>query len=376
MVDSTRPSPLMKILIVDDMKSIRRLVSELLKPLGAIIYEAENGQDAIDQIINMEFDVVLMDIEMPIINGLTALKQLRDIHGFKHLPVIMMTGLTDESLVSKAFNEGAYDYVRKPIHAEELLARVHAVFERKRVDREMYFAKKQAEQSNKAKSEFVSHMAHELNTPLNAIYGYAQLLELDGDLNNNQMEFVKDIIQAAKLQKQLIEDSLDLAKIEAGIIDITMTELSLYESLKEAFTLTQPIADKHGINIQRPKRSDTDIYIEADKKRLTQVLLNLISNAIKYNKPDGEINIRISSLPGKRVRIGIEDTGIGIAEDKLPQMFEAFNRLGAEDSNVEGNGIGLSITKRMVEGMHGTLDVESVYEKGSTFWVELNQVIH
>ena len=366
----------MKILIVDDMVSIRSVLKEILSPLGAKIYEAENGQDAIEKVIKTKFDVVLMDIEMPIINGLDVLKQLRQVHGFRHLPIIMMTGLTDESLISKAFENGAYDYVRKPINASEVLARIRSVLERQRVDKEMFLAKKQAEHSNLAKSEFVSHMAHELKTPLNAINGFAELLKSSEPITEEQKEYILYIIQAAQHQQKLIDESLDLAKIEAGIVDVSIESLPLADVIKDSFTITTPLAEQFNVNLIRPKRSEAEINIEADKKRLTQVLLNLISNAIKYNEEGGDVNLIIRRLPGNRIRIGVVDTGIGISEQKMPHIFESFNRIGAEDSDIEGTGIGLSITKKMIELMGGTLDIESTLGQGSTFWVELNETFH
>lgn len=373
MVEQLPPSPLTKILVVDDQKNIRQLVIELLKPLGALLYEAENGQDAIEKIIETEFDAVLLDIEMPIINGLTALRQLREVHGFKYVPIIMMTGIDKDSLITQAFNEGAYDYIRKPIHAEELLARVSSVIERRRTNREMFIARKQAEQASLAKSEFVSHLAHELNTPLNAIYGFAQLLELDNNLSEEQNDFIHKILKAALLQQELIRDSLDLARIEAGIIDIAIREVSLFEIMKEAFTMTHHLAEQYNVNIIKPKRKEADYYLDADPRRLLQILLNLLTNAIKYNKSGGEVSFDIISLPGERIRIGIKDTGIGIPENKMPYLFESFNRLGAENSSVTGYGLGLALSKQMLERMNGVMDVESRESIGSTFWMELSK---
>lgn len=370
---SDATSAMMKVLLVEDMASVRRLIQEILRPLGAQIIEAENGQDAIEKIISTEFDVVLMDIEMPIINGLDVLKQIRQVHKFNYLPVIMMTGLDDESLATKAFEYGAYDYVRKPIHAEELIARIRSVLERKRIEREMFLARKQAERSNQAKSEFVSHMTHELNTPLNAIYGFAQLLQME-PLTTDQSGYVEDIIHAAEHQKKLISDCLDLARMEAGVIDIILEPVLISDVIKETFSLTHSLAQKHGIELIRPPKSDADIWISADRRRFVQVLLNLVSNAIKYNKPKGSVKVSVITMPWQRVRLGISDTGIGISEKNLKSLFQSFNRLGAENSDIEGNGIGLAITKRMIELMEGTIDVESSEGEGTTFWVEMTRL--
>jgi signal transduction histidine kinase len=375
MANNKTNSPLIKVLIVDDMLSIRKVVAELVKPLGASIHEAQNGHDAIEKIIRTEYDVVLMDIEMPLMDGITALKQIRNVHNYLHLPVIMMTGLDDDSLITEAFNEGANDYVRKPIHAEEVVARIRSVIERKRYEREMFLSKRIAERSNQAKSEFVTHLSHELKTPLNAIYGFAQLLEME-TLNNEQMEFVRNILKACQNQQELINDSLDLAKIEAGSLNLKIEEVSLLDALKESFTITQPLADRSQIHLNRPKKAEADVILEADKKRLVQVLLNLITNAIKYNKPQGEVTFTIKPLPNNRIRLGITDTGIGIAEHQLPYLYESFNRLNAKDLDIEGTGIGLSLTKKMIEGMGGFLDVESIEGKGSTFWMELSGRLH
>jgi len=164
----------------------------------------------------------------------------------------------------------------------------------------------------------------------------------------------------------------NLVQVEAGQLQMDLSEVELPELLKEAFSLTSPMANKSNIELVLPRRGDVAYKVTADKKRLKQVFLNLISNAIKYNSPNGQVSINVVAISEERIKIGVKDTGKGIAKQDMPKLFEAFNRLGAEKSNIEGTGIGLTITKNIVELMGGSLDVESSLEQGSTFWVNLS----
>jgi len=243
---------------------------------------------------------------------------------------------------------------------------------RKAMEAELLQEKEAAEKANQAKSEFLSSMSHELRTPLNAILGFAQLMEDNPDepLSEEQQENIEFILSSGEHLLNLINDILELAAIEAKKVDLQIKSIVLSNALTDAISLLKPIAAKTNIVIN-DIAEDINFTVLADSIKLKQVLLNLISNAIKYNKPNGTISLNCETINSTHVRINVCDTGIGIPVNQQQKLFTAFNRLGQENSNIEGTGIGLLVTKELVEMMHGTLGFESIEAQGSCFWFEL-----
>ena len=226
-----------------------------------------------------------------------------------------------------------------------------------------------AEAADSAKSEFLASMSHEFRTPLNAILGFGQLLTLEGQntLSATQREYLVMIMQSGDHLLSLISEILDLASIEAGQLRMSMTALDPQDIAEDVVKTMQPVAAKSDIKLNFDAHL-LEQRIKADPKRLKQILLNLVSNAIKYNKPNGTVDVRLSEADGI-IRISVEDTGNGIAEELHSQIFAPFNRLGAERSGIEGAGIGLALCKRLVTMMGGEIGADSVLGAGSTFWV-------
>ncbi len=243
------------------------------------------------------------------------------------------------------------------------------ITERKAAEEALITARQEAERANKAKSQFLSNMSHELRTPLNAILGFSQLMELEGS-NNPQLKYIKAIKNAGTHLLALINEVLDLARIESGRIDLILEPVEVLPLIEECLNLVRTQADKQGIRLTHAALAEKVLH--TDRIRLKQVILNLISNAVKYNHPGGKVHVeaRESEVPGY-LRIAITDTGIGIAEDKIGELFQPFNRLDAAKSGIEGTGIGLSITWQIVELMGGSVGVESELGAGSAFWFEL-----
>ncbi|WP_245792067.1 hybrid sensor histidine kinase/response regulator [Teredinibacter waterburyi] len=232
-------------------------------------------------------------------------------------------------------------------------------------------AKIAAEKANQAKSEFLSSMSHELRTPLNAILGYTQLFDYDSNLQLEQTENLTEIRQAGTHLLHLINEVLDLARIEAGKLTLSLEPVIPERVLDDCFRLLQPLAEERKVRLLRQGESLGQITLFADNTRLKQALINLISNAIKYNRVAGEVVVSLEQPNSSHLRILIRDTGYGIPEDKHSQVFEPFNRLNADRGVIEGSGVGLVITKRLVEMMKGQIGFQSKDGAGSQFWIDL-----
>jgi len=236
---------------------------------------------------------------------------------------------------------------------------------------ELELAKAAAEKANLAKSDFLSSMSHELRSPLNAVLGFAQLMASEQPPpSSSQKLSIDQILQSGWYLLRLINEILDLAMIESGKVSISQESMSLTEVLLDCQAMVEPQARKRGIQVTLP-RIDGRFYVHADRTRLKQVVINLLSNAIKYNRDGGAVIVQCGMSAETRVRLSIQDTGIGLSVDQLAQMFQPFNRLGQETGGEEGTGIGLVVTRQLVELMGGTMGVESQVGVGSVFWVEL-----
>jgi CheY-like chemotaxis protein/anti-sigma regulatory factor (Ser/Thr protein kinase) len=229
----------------------------------------------------------------------------------------------------------------------------------------------EADRANTAKSEYLSRMSHELRTPLNAILGFAQLLELE-DLAEEQRENLAHILAGARHLLALINEVLDIAAIEAGRLPLSLEPVAVADVVAETVSLIRPLADQHQVLLVSPPVS-CQVHVMGDRQRLKQILLNLLSNAVKYNRQGGRVELECGPADGDRMRVRVRDTGPGIPPDAMGQLFVPFERLGSEQTGVEGAGLGLPLSKRLAEAMGGTLEVSSTAGQGSTFWVELPQ---
>jgi signal transduction histidine kinase/ActR/RegA family two-component response regulator len=255
---------------------------------------------------------------------------------------------------------------------EELEQRVHErTLQLEQANSELAQAMEDAKSANQAKSAFLSSMSHELRTPLNAILGFAQILtseKLPSTLQQKR-EFANHILKSGRHLLTLINEILDLAKIESGAVALSLEPVALNEILVECESMVAPLAGDRGIRLLFP--SGCTAHVTADRTRLKQILLNLLSNAIKYNREAGAVVVDCSQSGPNLVRVSVQDTGMGLKPEQVKQLFQPFNRLGQESSAEEGTGIGLVVTKRLVELMGGTIGVTSSQGVGSMFWIEL-----
>jgi PAS domain S-box-containing protein len=243
------------------------------------------------------------------------------------------------------------------------------VTERKEAELAMQQAKAEAEQANHAKSEFLSRMSHELRTPMNSILGFGQLLAR-GELRPDQEKGVAHILKAGRHLLNLINEVLDISRIEANRQQLSLEPVHLGTVLDEALALIRPLAAQRDCTLEE-LAGTADLYVHADRQRLAQVMLNLLSNAVKYNRPGGSVVVSVEMTGEGGCSVAVRDTGPGIAAERLGELFVPFARLGAEQTEVEGTGLGLALSQRLVEAMGGAIRVESAPGEGSTFRVEL-----
>ena len=285
------------------------------------------------------------------------------INAFKDLeagkyPQLPLSYFSELNILESGFNSMTHNRQEHEVLLEKSLAETEQ-------------ARELAEQASEAKSQFLSSMSHELRTPLNAILGFSQILQDDESLTTEQTGDIQHIYDAGEHLLELINNVLDLAKIEVGQLTLSITDVSFSEVMQATENILKTTLNDKGIQLRYNPKIFESVTLKADAFRLKQVLLNLLSNAIKYNKPNGIISVDCQYMPGNIWRIEVTDTGKGITEDKINQLFTSFNRLGRENTAIEGTGIGLVITKTLVELMLGKIGVSSQIDVGTTFWFEL-----
>jgi PAS domain S-box-containing protein len=258
-----------------------------------------------------------------------------------------------------------------------VVAVVRDISWRKTEEAELRTAKEEAERASRAKTEFLSRISHELRTPMNAILGFAQLLQESGGeppgagQQRFTGEYTREILAAGNHLLTLVNEILDLTRIEAGMLDLEITSVPVAAAVAEAAGFLAPMALERNVTVEDETGEPGGLWVLADPMRLREVLLNLVSNAIKYNREGGKVTLSCRSLPGERVAVTVDDTGPGIAPEQRERLFEPFDRLGMETTGVEGTGVGLAITRQLATAMRGTVELESEPGAGSRFIVVL-----
>lgn len=327
--------------IIERAATLSVELGEAIKPgLEALIYKASRGIEDIVELTYIRPD----GTRFPAIVSVTALRD------------------EQEALIGYLFI-GTDNTARK--QAEIALAQKHL---------ELESARQAADKANAAKSDFLSNMSHELRTPLNAVLGFAQLMETATPMPTRaQKVSIEQILKGGWYLLHLINEILDLALIESGKLMMVQETVDLSEVLLDCQVMILPQAEASGITIHFPE-NERRFYIDADQTRIKQVMVNLLSNAIKYNNPEGAVTVTCTVTPEQLMRVSVTDTGLGLAPELMEQLFQPFNRLGQEAGVTEGTGIGLVVTKQLVELMGGTIGVHSEVGVGSTFWFELPMV--
>lgn len=296
---------------------------------------------------------------------------------------IAITPINDETGRTSSYLAVKQDITERK-NAEREILELNTSLERKVEERtkdleqsniDLRKARIEADLANQSKSEFLSRMSHELRTPMNSILGFAQLLEM-GQLNDSQRKGVNHIIRSGRHLLGLINEVLDISRIESGHISMSLEPIHLTNTITEVIDSVNPYAYSRNISIELIQNNSWNVYVKSDHQRLKQILINLINNAIKYNKEGGNVWIKVSEAkPGKStqpfIRVSVIDNGFGIAEENISKLFRPFERIGAQNTEIEGSGLGLSVVKKLIEVMGGRIGVESKPEEGSTFWFEL-----
>jgi CheY-like chemotaxis protein len=392
------------ILIVDDNPINLEVLSESLTQRGFQVAVAVDGLSALEQVQYHLPALILLDIMMPELDGFETCQRLKNNPTTAEIPVIFMTALADTENKLKGFSLGAVDYITKPFHQEEVLARVKMqlklhkltktlekqnqrlkteIEQREKTQILLKEAKKKADQANKAKSEFLANMSHEVRTPLNGILGYAQILQMSKNLTEKERKGINIIQQCGSHLLTLINDILDLSKIEAQKMDLYPTSFhfpSFLQGVAEIFSIR---AEQKKIGFISQLDPDLPNGIHADEKRLRQVLINLLGNSVKFTE-HGAVTLRVKVVKLTKaksdsnpqqltatINFQIEDTGVGISPDKLEKIFLPFEQVGDSKSQSQGTGLGLAITHNILALMNSRIQVTSQVGKGSVFSFDL-----
>lgn len=358
------------ILVVDDMATNRMLVRTALNNSKYKILEAKDGEEALQLLNDHTVDVVLLDVNMPGMNGFEVCKRIRRTEQMKLLPVIMLTSEEDTDSIVNGINSGATDYLTKPFHPNELMARLAAAAERSRLSGELVIARRAAESANQSKSSFLATMSHEIRTPMNVIIGLSHLC-LQTKLDKTQSNYLEKINHAAKSLLDIINDVLDFSRIEAGKLELTKEDFDIRACLARVDSLMGYLARDKGLNFNIDISDEVPCFLHGDAVRLGQVLINLAGNAVKFTEK-GSVTITIvaSALQHDSVELqfSVRDTGIGLNLQQIDRLFESYNQ--ADNFTYRkygGSGLGLVISQQLVELMQGRIWVESELGHGSTF---------
>lgn len=378
-----KPALSYRVLIVDDDEENSQLHAEALKSDGMDVVTLSDPMQTLDKISEFNPELILLDMHMPQCSGLDVAMIIRQNSRHNQIPIVFLSSEQDVSLRMLTIKCGSDDFISKPVNLDYLKRAVQARIERSRklfesinIDIAKVIAeKKLAQRANKTKSEFISKMSHELRTPLNSILGYTQLLELDhdGTLTEQQQQNLKHILGSGWHLLALINDVLDISKIESGHLSLVNSETNLNKVIEKSIEMNAKAAEDKKLSITFNNKCDTDIMVHADATRLQQVLVNILSNAIKFNVENGQIEITLQPDDGHACKVTITDTGRGLPEDKINTLFSPFNRLGLEDSDIKGNGIGLALSAQLIELMEGDIGAYNNEGDGSSFWFSLKQ---
>jgi len=368
------------ILIVDDDDIVREIMRAELEADGFAVSEAADGVEACQSCWSNLPDLVIADVVMPRMDGFTLCRELRANPVSQFVPILQATGLDDVASIENAYEAGATDFIGKPLkwpilkHRVRYVLRSARAFDALRRSQETLLAAKDAaEAANRAKSEFLANMSHELRTPLNAIIGFSTIMRegLYGQLNEKYAEYVGMVCDSGTHLLAIINDILDLAKAESDRIELREEDIDIARVVSLSSTIVREMADKAGVDYD-VTLADVLPHVRADSGRLRQILINLLGNAVKFTPSGGRVSLSAQATPDGGLQFCIADTGIGIARDKIEVAMSPFGQVDSRLARrFEGTGLGLPLTKRLVELHGGTFDLSSEPGRGTIVTVRL-----
>lgn len=380
-----------KILLVDDRPENLLTLEGILESKELDIYTANSGNEALGMLLENEFAIVLMDVQMPGMDGFETAEIMRSNERTAHIPIIFVTAISKQRRhIFKGYESGAVDYLYKPLDLEILKSKIKAFVEffkhrtallkttaeLEKTVKELKDAKMEAEQATNTKSIFLASMSHEIRTPLNGIIGMADLGLMDSDLSSLQKERLSDIKQSGETLLEIINDILDISKIEADKFDLEEIEFSIRDLAERIFNTISIRADQEGNELLSDLDPRIPDILIGDPLRLKQILTNLVNNAVKFTEK-GFVKLSIKMLDNIeeqiRIEFSVEDNGIGIAAEKIDMLFESYTQAETSTQRTHGGtGLGLNISQKLVGKMGGTIKATSTVHEGSRFFFTLN----
>jgi len=386
-------SELPKILVVDDKPNNLLVYERVLSPLNLDVVKAFSGYEALEIAYQQDFFLILLDVQMPVMDGFETAELILDHPKTKNIPIIFITAIAKESVFKfKGYTSGAVDYLTKPINDSILLSKVSVFLrlwqqqsaiskqnkelqkiniELSHTAKQLQASKEKAEQATQAKTDFLSMMTHELRTPLNSVIVISELLfrKSVDQISQTDIESIGIINRSGNDLLLLINDILDLAKVEAGKVTIEITECNLRSFLSQLKTQMQPLSSEKDLSLELIIDEEVPEKIDTDELRFGQIIRNLISNAIKFTCVGG-VKIMTKVHDDNTLSISIKDTGIGIKSENIKNIFEAFEQ---EDSSISrrfgGTGLGLSISLNLIKLLGGDISIKSDLGDGSCFTI-------